>query len=251
MFKGKASWLWLLLILALCAAQTGGGVEERLWHYRNLGKAYYENPTDQAKAPDVFLKAVEMNPTSARDRLNYGLALLRAGKTKEGVAELQKVQKQDPKLPHTWFNLGIVYRKEGEFEKAIPQFIRMTELVPNEPVPHYNLGVLYKQTGKNDEAIKQLEIASKLNSSLAAPHFQLYNLYRQAGRTGDAARQLADFQRLKKEQEGAVIPEDMEWCDYAEIYDPIDMKDRLPLPPPSAPAARTPGVEGLRGVISV
>src|SRR5207247_4042264 len=49
--------LALILVVALCAAQTGGSPEERLWHYRNLGKAYYENPTDQAKAVDVFRKA--------------------------------------------------------------------------------------------------------------------------------------------------------------------------------------------------
>ena len=174
-----------------------------------------------------------MNPNSTRERVNYGLALLRAGKTKEGVAELEKVQKQDPKLPHTWFNLGIVYRKEGEFEKAIPQFQKMTELLPDEPVPHYNLGVLYRQTGRNDEAAKELETAARLNANLAAPHFQLYNIYRQAGRKDDAARELAEFQRLKKTQEGAVIAEDMEWSDYAEIYDPIDIQDHAP---PAVPA---------------
>lgn len=217
--------LWFILVVALCAAQTGGAPEERLWHYRNLGKAYYENPTTQIQAVEEFRKALAMDPNSARERLNYGLALLRAGKTKEGVAELEKVQKQDPKLPHTWFNLGIVYRKEGEFEKAIPQFREMTKLLPDEPVSHYNLGVLYKQTGRNEEAIKELETCAKLNANLAAPHFQLYNLYRQAGRKEDAAHELAEFQRLKKAQEGAVIAEDMEWSDYAEIYDPIDMKN--------------------------
>src|ERR1051326_4162104 len=258
--------LAFILVVALCAAQTGGSPEERLWHYRNLGKAYYENPTDQAKAADVFRKALDMSPNSARERLNYGLALLRAGKTKEGVAELEKVQKQDPKLPHTWFNLGIVYRKEGDFEKAIPEFLKMIELVPDEPVSHYNLGVLYKQTGRNDEARKQLEIASKLNANLAAPHFQLYNINRQSGRSADAARELAEFQRLKKEQEGAVIPEDMEWSYYAEIYDPIDMKDREPLAVAQRPLSidlygdgkpmplKIPGASGLEnlsGIISV
>src|SRR5208283_1016421 len=217
--------LGFILVVALCAAQTGGAPEERLWHYRNLGKAYYENPTTQIQAVEEFRKALAVDPNSARDRLNYGLALLRAGKTKDGVAELGRVQKQDSKLPHTWFNLGIVYRKEGEFDKAIPQFQEMTKLLPDEPVSHYNLGVLYKQTGRNEEAVKELETSAKLNPNLAAPHFQLYNLYRQAGRKEDAARELAGFQRLKKAQEGAVIAEDMEWSDYAEIYDPIDMKN--------------------------
>ena len=218
-----------LLGLFLFGADTNSSLDERLWRFRNLGKAFYENPTTQVQSVDEFRKALELSPNSSRERLNYGLALLRAGKTAEGVQELQKVQKQDPSIPHTWFNLGIVYRKEGDFAKAIPQFEKMIALVPDEPASHYNLGVLYKQAGKMDDARKQIEIASRLNPRLAAPHFQLYNLYRQAGRKDDSARELAIFQSLKKEQEGAVIPEDMEWSDYAEIYDPIDIKgDKAP-----------------------
>ncbi len=224
----------LILTGLLCAATSDQSMEERLWQLRNLGKAFYENPTTQVQAVDEFRKALDLKPTSARERLNYGLALLRAGKTPEGIAELEKVQKQDPALPHTWFNLGIVFRKNGDADRAIAQFRHMVDLVPDEPVSHYNLGVLLKQTGKMDEARRQFEIAEKLNSNLAAPHFQLFNVYRQTGKKEDAQRELAVFQRLKKEQEGAAIPEDMEWSDYAEIYDPIDMKgggDHTPAAP--------------------
>ncbi|PYX91629.1 MAG: hypothetical protein DMG67_09465, partial [Acidobacteria bacterium] len=82
---------------------------DALWHHRNLGKAYYENPMTQLKAVEEFKQAVALAPDSARDRVNYGLALLRAGMTKESVTELAKAQKQDPSIPHTWFNLGMAY----------------------------------------------------------------------------------------------------------------------------------------------
>src|SRR5271155_3045335 len=93
------------LVCLLLAAQTKVQVplEERLWRHRNLGKAFYENPTTQVEAVEQFRQALLLQPNSARERLNYGLALLRAGKTQEGVDELLKVQQQDPKLPHTWF----------------------------------------------------------------------------------------------------------------------------------------------------
>src|SRR4029077_6547299 len=97
--------------LALQGQDAARLQEEKLWRHRNLGKAFYENPTTQTQAVAEFKAALDLAPDSARERLNYGLALLRAGKTEEGVAELLRVQKQDPKLPHTWFNLGIVYRK--------------------------------------------------------------------------------------------------------------------------------------------
>lgn len=214
----------LLLFLAVRGADTKSSVEEQIWQHRNLGKAFYENPTTQQQAVDEFKKALALAPNSARERLNYGLALLRAGKTSEGVAELEKVQKQDPKLPHTWFNLGIVFKKDGQFDKAQDQFEKMLSLTPNEPVAHYNVGVLYKQAGRNEDAAREIELSARLNTNLAAPHFQLYNVYRTMGRREDAARELKTFQDLKKSQEGAAIAEDMEWCDYAEVYDPIDMR---------------------------
>ena len=50
-----------------------------LGQHRNLGKAFYENPTTQKQAVVEFREALALNSGSARDRLNYGLALLKAG----------------------------------------------------------------------------------------------------------------------------------------------------------------------------
>ena len=280
----RARWLRAGLVGALLwAAPADTALDEQLWRLRNLGKAFYENPTTQQQAVEQFKKALDLAPNSARERLNYALALLRAGKTDQGVEELLRVQKQDPSLPHTWFNLGVVYRKNGEVEKGIPQFEKMTQLVPDEPVSHYNLGALFRQEGQLERAQNQFLIATRLNPNLAAPHFQLYNVYRQLGAPDKAAQELAIFQRLKKEQENAVIAEDMEWSDYAEIYDPIDIEDstlppeltRVALPPDASgqlrlgadetlrwskygivisshgKAVQGTGLEGLKGVIDV
>src|SRR5689334_1955961 len=94
---------WCLWAFSGAASGAPATVEDRLAQYRNLGKAFYENPTTQAEAVDEFKKALDLKPDSVREQLNYGLALLRAAKTKEAVAMLEKVQKEDPSLPHTWF----------------------------------------------------------------------------------------------------------------------------------------------------
>ena len=157
----------------------------------------------------------------------------------EGISEIEKAQKIDPRIPHTWFNLGIAFKKEGEFDRAVPQLEQMIRLVPDEPASHYNLGVLYALASRPDDALRQFETAAKLNPNLAGPHFKLFNLYRQAGRAQDAARQLAEFQAIKKRTEGAAVPEDMEWSYYSEIYETQEPK---PDPgPPVQPkfAART------------
>ena len=204
-------------------------VEERLEQSRNLGKAFYENPTTASESVAEFKKAFDLAPNSNREKLNYALALLHAGKAEQAVTLLKEVQKADPKLPHTWFNLGIYYRKNGDAELAVPQFVGMLKLTPEEPIAHYQLGALYKQMGKNAEAAAQFEETAKLNPLLAGSHFQLYNLYRQMGRTAEATQQLQTFQALKKQQEGSATAEDVDWCNYAEIYDPPR--------PPAAPAA--------------
>jgi tetratricopeptide (TPR) repeat protein len=199
---------------------TPPSVEERLEQDRNLGKAFYENPTTAAEAVVEFKKALDLAPNSTREQLNYALALLHAGKGEAAVSILKAVQKRDPKLPHTWFNLGIWYRKGGQAELAIQQFEAMLKLTPDEPIAHYQLAALLKQQGKNAESVSQFEQAAKLDPLLAAAHFQLYNLYRQMSRQDDAARELQTFQQIRKQKEGAAVPEDVDWCNYAEIYDP-------------------------------
>src|SRR5260370_1039576 len=139
-------------LVVLHGADSARLKEDEIWRHRNLGKAFYENPTTQVQAVDEFKKALSLAPDSPRERLNYGLALLRAGKTKEGVVEIEKAQKQDPKIPHTWFNLGIVYKKDSQYDKAIAQLEGMIRLVPDEPKSHYNLAVLYKLNGNIDGA---------------------------------------------------------------------------------------------------
>ncbi|HSL81829.1 MAG TPA: tetratricopeptide repeat protein, partial [Thermoanaerobaculia bacterium] len=204
---------------------------DRLQQHRNLGKAFYENPATQYDAVPEFEAALALAPDSARERLNLGLALLRAGETEKGVAQLLRAQEQDPSIPHTWFNLGIAYKKAGDYEKAVRQLEGMLERVPDEPITHYNLGVLYRLEGEPERAVDHFERAAELDPNLAGPHFQLATAYRQAGRAEDAAAAMERFRELKARDAGAAVQEDLEWSWYAEIYDPVEPEPR---PAPAA-----------------
>ena len=235
-----------LFLLCLYSAAGYQAIEERLARHRNLGKAFFENPTTQKESVEEFRKALQLAPNSTRERLNFGLALLAAGQTVAGIAEVEKVQKQDASIPHTWFNLGVQYKKAGEYAKAQPQFAGFVKLVPGEPAGHYNLGTLHKLDNRNDLAIQAFETASSLDPNLAAPHFQLYNLYRQAGRRDDAAKRLQLFQKVKSDQANAAVPEDMEWSFYSEILEVIEPRVAETKPVESKfvpqPAVKGPGV---------
>jgi tetratricopeptide (TPR) repeat protein len=201
--------------------------EDLLWQHRNLGKAFYENPDTHLQAVTELREALRLKPDSVRERINYGLALLHAGQTATGIAELVRAQKQDPSLPHTWFNLGIAYKHAGDYDKAIEQFKGMIRLAPTEPVPHYNLGSVLRSQGNTQAALPEFLAAERLNPDLAGPHFQLFSLYQRGGDKDAATRERQAFEEAKKRSEGAAVPEDMEWCFYAELYDP-------PEPRPSA-----------------
>ena len=226
---GMYSRLFVLFAGVLLFGQRPAAEVDRLAAIRNLGKAFYENPTTHKESVAEFAKAVAMRPNDARDRLNYGLALLRSGATREGMAELERVQKQDPSLPHTWFNLGIQWKKFGETEKALAQIRKFVELAPGDAPGAYNLGVLLKQNGEMAGAIAAFQKTIALDGRLFGPHFQLFNLYRQAGQAEEGRKELEIFQRLKKEREGDPIPEDLEWSWYSEILD-----EPAPMAAPSA-----------------
>jgi len=208
----------LAAIAALLWAATPA--EEALQRHRNLGKAFYENPTTHAEAIAEFKKALDLAPNSIPEKLNYALALLRGGRAPEAIPLLEDVQKRDPKLPHTWFNLGIYYKQANEPEKSKAQFEQFIKLVPDEPIGHYQLGTLLRAEDRRADAEAQFRRAAELDPELAAAHFQLYNLYRTSNRPQEAAKELATFQELKKKAEGAAVPEDVDWCTYAEVYDP-------------------------------
>ena len=218
----------ILVALAVVVLLLVGGAapvdEERLWRHRNLGKALFENPATISQSVGELKAALDLAPSSFRERLNYGLALLRSGDVQAAITELERAQKQEPELPHTWFNLGVAYKRESRYGDAIRQFEQMAKLVPDEAVTHYNLGLLYNLTDKPAEALRQIEMAASLGPRLVAPRFQIYNVYRLQGKEAEAAQALASFQAAKTAQEAAGDSEDMEWCFYAELYDPAQAR---------------------------
>jgi Tfp pilus assembly protein PilF len=213
-----------LLLCWSCSRPTQKDDKAALAQRRNLGKAFYENPTTKQEAVDEFRAAVKIAPNSSRDKLNLALALLRAGNEPEGVKLLEEVQRQDPLLPHTWFNLGIYYKHQGDANRATQQFEGMIQRVPAEPIPHFQLGLLYRQQHRDADAKAQFDKAAELDPQLAAARFQLYNVSRAEGNRAKANFYLADFQRVQALQKTWVIPEDAEWCDYAEVYDPPESR---------------------------
>src|SRR3954451_23341528 len=154
-----------LALLGLRAAPPANDVLQR---HRNLGKAFYENPTTHAEAIAELKKAFDLAPDSLPDKLNYALALLRGGRAAQATPLLEQVQRRDPKLPHTWFNLGIFFKQNNDLDKATAQFEQLIKLAPDEPIAHYQLGTLYRAEGNSERAGTEFQRTAQLNPLLAA-----------------------------------------------------------------------------------
>lgn len=213
--------LLALAILPACTpSKPAVKATPELQSLRNLGKAFYENPAEQHRAAGILKQAVDLEPESPQDVLNYGLALLRSGEVDAGVEQIQNAQQLDPDLPHTYWNLGIEYKKRGEFDTALVQLEKARELIPEQAKVWYNLGAIYRQIDRTDDAIAAFEHTIELDPSLKAPHFQLANIYRRTDRE-KAREELQKFQALGRAQENSAVDEDVEWSFYSELHDPI------------------------------
>ena len=56
----------LLVVLLLPVNLRANARDETLWHYRNLGKAFYENSATQYEAVEMFKKALELAQEQGR-----------------------------------------------------------------------------------------------------------------------------------------------------------------------------------------
>jgi len=120
--------------------------------------------------------------------------------------------------------------------RAVAQFERMIQLVPDEAIGHYHLGSCTKLEGRSGEAVAQFELAAKLNPQLAAAQFQLYNFHRQEGHAEEAGARAGGIPAAQEAGGRRGRSEDVDWCVYAEIYDP-------PAAPRAIPPATTPVYE--------
>ena len=146
----------------------------------------------------------ELAPDSVRERINYGLALLRAGQTKPASAELIRAQKQDPSHSahlvqprHRLQTCGRLRQSDRTIPRHDPSGARPSRSA------HYNLAAVLRVKGRTDEAaLPEFLEAEKLNPDLAGPHFQLFTLYQRTGDKEAAARERKLFEEAKKRERG-------------------------------------------------
>ena len=119
----------------------------------------------------------------------------RQGRLPEAVALYERLLKQWPALPNTWYNLALLQRRLGRFEQALASYQQALNRNVEQPEEvHLNRSVIYSDgLHQPDAAERELQAALTLNPHYVPALLNLGNLHEDLGRR-DAA--LASYERL-------------------------------------------------------
>jgi len=159
---------------------------------------------------------------SFRDRLNYGLALLRSGDTRPPIWELRAGPETESQLPYTCHSGYCLPSR-----RALPgghSGVRAHDPTGSRRACFRTTkkpGLLYKETSvpRKRSAVRDGGQAGRKTGSPRFPDLQRLP----PGRQGRGSREgLEVFKARQAAAEGGrTTAEDMEWSFYAELYDPI------------------------------
>ncbi len=106
---------------------------------------------DMARA--LYGKLLALNPTH-RDGLNNFLVLLADEAPQESLAQMEKLEQQNPGFSPIPAQMAIVYQKLGNSDRAIDKMYSALAASPENVTYRYNLAIMLDKNGKYEEAAK-------------------------------------------------------------------------------------------------
>jgi tetratricopeptide (TPR) repeat protein len=128
---------------------------------RREAESWFEKGLDleQANAPieeviAAYLKAAEIDPTSAGALVNLGTVHFNAKDWKEAERYYRKAVEVDPEYALAHFNLGNLYDERGDRPSALNHYIAAIRIHPRYADAHYNIALLYQAMGQPLKAVR-------------------------------------------------------------------------------------------------
>jgi len=154
--------------VVLFTAYTGA-VPENPWGFYMLGLANWK-VGDRVSAEQAFKKALELDSTHVRSRLNLSRVLIESDRPDEALEQLELVRRGDSTLGEVHRLIGRAHDTRGDVEQAIAAYQRAIVLDTGDVWAMNNLGVLLVQQGRAQEALGPLARATELRPT--SPVFQ-------------------------------------------------------------------------------
>lgn len=118
-------------------------------------------------------RVIDLNPSSARARLNLGVYFESQGRLKEAAAAYRESVGLDPGLAVAHYGLGNVLFKQGAVESAAEAYREALRRDPDNASAYQNLGIALFERQSFDEAAHFFEEALRRDSRLGAAHHDL------------------------------------------------------------------------------
>ncbi|MFN2541246.1 MAG: tetratricopeptide repeat protein [Chthoniobacterales bacterium] len=120
-------------------------------------------------APEVQRESwiVTNFPAGARQHLNYGLALQKAGRFDEAIEQYRRALSFDSASAKVHYNLAGALLAQSKMDAAAEHFQKAIELDSKDPEPHFYYAYALERLGRDEEARSQYEQAVKLKPGSA------------------------------------------------------------------------------------
>lgn len=163
--------------------------------HNNLGVALRRAGRRQ-DALAQFEEAVKLFPQFPEAQTNLAELLLTAGRVDEAIPHVAEALRLDPRLPEAHINLGAIRNKQGRSDLAEAEYRTALQLKPSSAEAHDGLAVVLTETNRPEEALQHSLQAIALNPDDADSHYNLGRLYGLTGHTDQAIDQFRETIRL-------------------------------------------------------
>jgi tetratricopeptide (TPR) repeat protein len=113
----------------------------------------------------LFSRAIAVTAHNETGHLNLGVALEKAGRKTEAMAEYRKALQIEPKHADTHNNLANLLDDSGHPDEAQAEYLTALQIDPHYVAAHNNFGTLLVKLGRFDEAMKHYAEAVRLDPS--------------------------------------------------------------------------------------
>jgi tetratricopeptide (TPR) repeat protein len=161
---------------------------------RHLANLYLElNQIDRAEG--AIVKAIQLDPKSARGSNTFGLIRSRQGNVKQAESEFRNAIALDEEFAGAHNNLGIALAMQGQVNEAGKHFLRAIQLDEEFAKAHANLANVYAASGDANRAVRHYQLAIRLDPQDIEPYNNLGTMY---GRMGQIEKAIQCYQHVLK-----------------------------------------------------
>ena len=121
----------------------------------------------------LFKRATQATRNNRVAHYNLGLALAKAGRTAEAIAQYHEVVRIDPENLGAINNLGNILERQGRHAEAAALFTAVLQIMPDDVDALNNLGLALAGAGKQEEAVASFRQALRLQPGFDKAHQNL------------------------------------------------------------------------------